>query len=270
MANIKKIRIRFAVSSLLLTFITVFILLPIDDTFARRGGYYGVGYAGRGSIRHSNYGRPYQSRPYYTRPSYQRDYGSTSSRQYLERHQNIADFAGGSRRDRSYYRNSIRQENYEIPVDNYQDRSDYLRDIYTDWPHYYNYGYVVPTLPIGYTTFDAGGTNYYYSSGVYYLPRDDKYVVVPPPTGAAIRALPTGYTTINMGDIPYYYYQGTYYVSDYSGYVVTEPPAGLTVDYLPDDYKTDVNDGIKYYVYNDVTYRPYYRGGKLVYIVVKF
>ncbi len=248
--------------SCLLIFTTVLILLSIDDTFAQRGGYYGGtrGYTRGGSIRHSSYGRP----------SYQRGYGSTSSRQYLERNQNIAEFAGGSRRNRSYSRNSIRQESYEIPVDNYQDRRDYRRDVYHDWPSYYSYGSVVPILPADYTTLNSGGTTYYSSAGVYYRQRDEKYVVVPPPMGVAIRALPPGYTTVYVGDIPYYYYQGTYYVSDYSGYVVTEPPAGLTVDYVPDGYKTEVNGGVRYYVYNDVTYRPYYRGGNLVYIVVKF
>ena len=261
--------------SCLLIFTTVLILFSIDDTFARRGGHYGGtrGYNGGGSIRHSSYGRPYQSRPYESRPyqsrSYQSGYGSTSSRQYLERNQNIAEFAGGSRRNRSYSNNSIREEAYEDVGDDYQDRRDYRRDVYHDWPSYYNYGYVVPILPVDYKTLDSAGTTYYYSSGVYYLPRDDKYVVVAPPSGAAIRALSPGYTTINVGNIPYYYYQGTYYVSDYSGYVVTEPQAGLTVDYVPDGYKSEVNGGVKYYVYNDVTYRPYYRDGKLVYIVVK-
>jgi hypothetical protein len=216
------------VVSFLLMFSTGFIILPIDDTFARRGGsYYGSGgsYGGRGSIRHSDYGRPYQSRSYQSR-TYQSGYGSASSREYLERNQNIAAFAGGSSRNRSYSNNSIREEAYEDVGDDYQDRPNYRRDVYYDWPNYYNYGYVVPTLPVDYKTLDSGGTTYYYSSGVYYLPRDDKYEVVSPPKGAAIRALPPGYTTTNVGSITYYYYQGTYYVSDYSGYVVKDPPLG--------------------------------------------
>ena len=258
---------------LIVMFSTVFTILSADDTFSRRGGsYYGTGggYSGRGIIRHSGYGRPYQprpyqSRPYYTSTGYVSAYGSASSREYLERNQGIAAFASRSTRNRFYSDNSIREASYEDSGAGYQGR----REVYYDWPRYYNYGSVVERLPADYTTLNSNGITYYYSSGTYYLLRDDKYVVVAPPKGVAIRKLPPGYTTTNLGNKPYYYYQGTYYVSDYSGYVVTEPPAGLTVDYLPDDYKTEVIDGVRYYVYDDVIYRPYYRDGKLVYAVVR-
>ena len=68
--------------------------------------------------------------------------------------------------------------------------------------------------------------NYFYFSGVWYLPSGAGFVVVRPPLGVIVPILPPFYTTIWFGGIPYYYANDIYYVwrPDLNGYQVTAPP----------------------------------------------
>lgn len=45
----------------------------------------------------------------------------------------------------------------------------------------YSPGYVVQTLPSGYTTTSVGGTTYYTANGTYFRPHQGGYVVVKSP-----------------------------------------------------------------------------------------
>jgi hypothetical protein len=45
----------------------------------------------------------------------------------------------------------------------------------------YSPGYVVQSLPSGYTTTSVGGTSYYTYDGVFYRPHDSGYIVVETP-----------------------------------------------------------------------------------------
>ena len=44
-------------------------------------------------------------------------------------------------------------------------------------------GIFVPVLPLGYITMQIGSSAYYVANDVYYMRRDDGYVVVEPPAG---------------------------------------------------------------------------------------
>jgi len=68
--------------------------------------------------------------------------------------------------------------------------------------------------------------DYFYISGVWYLPSGPGFVVVRPPMGVIVPILPPFYTTIWVGGIPYYYANDIYYVwrTDLNAYEVTSPP----------------------------------------------
>lgn len=68
--------------------------------------------------------------------------------------------------------------------------------------------------------------DYFYFSGVWYLPSGPNFVVVRPPIGIVVPILPPFYTTVWLGGIPYYYANDVYYLwrPDLNAYQVTTPP----------------------------------------------
>ncbi len=125
----------------------------------------------------------------------------------------------------------------------------------------YEPGYVINTLPAGYSTEVVSGTRYYYHDNVYYRPQGRGYVVVQSPRGGhyndhdgrnrdgggrdhdgrdwngdgrdrdghrgnvtVIKSLPHGYVVVNRGGHRYYRAGGTYYEAHSGGYVVVREP----------------------------------------------
>lgn len=88
----------------------------------------------------------------------------------------------------------------------------------------------IPGPPAHAVVVDHRDMRYYYSGGVWYVPRGPRFVVVTPPVGVFVPVLPPFYTTVWFGGIPYYYADDTYYVwrdSD-QGYEVVDPPTDHT------------------------------------------
>lgn len=87
-------------------------------------------------------------------------------------------------------------------------------------------GAVVRVVPRDVRVVVHSGTRYYFSAGVWYLPRGGRYVVVAPPVGLFVPVLPPYYTAVWVGGVPYYYANEVYYTPHAGGYVVVEPPKG--------------------------------------------
>jgi hypothetical protein len=91
--------------------------------------------------------------------------------------------------------------------------------------HYYPApGYVVPHVPQGAITIDAGPQRYWFHSGIWYRPYQSGFRVILPPIGIVIPVLPSAYVTLTLGGIPYYYANGLYYRPVPDGYAVVAPP----------------------------------------------
>jgi Family of unknown function (DUF6515) len=92
--------------------------------------------------------------------------------------------------------------------------------------HYYSaHGMVVTTVPGRPLIVTHAGAPYYYSGGVWYVPRGPSFVVVGAPVGVFVPVLPPFYTTVWFAGAPYYYANDTYYMyrAD-QGYEVVDPP----------------------------------------------
>jgi hypothetical protein len=99
--------------------------------------------------------------------------------------------------------------------------------------------YRVKVLPHRRHVIHHHNRDYFYISGVWYLPSGSGFVVVRPPLGVIVPILPPFYTTIWVGGIPYYYANDIYYAwrSDLNGYEVTSPP--VKEDEPPPPYVAD-------------------------------
>ena len=74
------------------------------------------------------------------------------------------------------------------------------------------FGLTLGFLPRGYWGFNWGGYPYYYYSGVFYKPTEDKkYQVVVPPVGVEVPNIPKDAKPIVVNDQKLYEYLGTYY-----------------------------------------------------------
>ncbi|MBS0580955.1 MAG: hypothetical protein JSR36_16990 [Proteobacteria bacterium] len=67
---------------------------------------------------------------------------------------------------------------------------------------------------------------YYYSGGVWYVPRGPSYVVVGAPVGVFVPVLPPYYSIVWVAGVPYYFANQTYYSwsPQQNSYQVVEPP----------------------------------------------
>lgn len=61
---------------------------------------------------------------------------------------------------------------------------------------------------------------YYFSNGIWYVKRDDVYIVSLPPEGIYVTSLPSGHKIIRRRGGPYYYYNGIYYRKSGHKYIV--------------------------------------------------
>ena len=131
-------------------------------------------------------------------------------------------------------------------------------------------GAAILTMPRGHTTVIVGGGTYYYHGGVYYQQGPSGYVVIGGPIGARVTVLPTGYSMVPVGPTTYYYYYGNYYRYDSVAlvYIVIAAPQGAIVPVLPNGYSEVYVNRETLYVVGEVSYRPVYRDGVLVYVVL--
>lgn len=103
----------------------------------------------------------------------------------------------------------------------------------------YEPGYVIDTLPSGYTTIDIGGTTYYSYNDTYYRPRGNRYVVVEHPQRAHRHSGPHG-------------------DRDHDGIDNWQDRRrdNAYVQRLPERYRIVTHRGTRYYVAGDTYYRP--------------
>lgn len=158
------------------------------------------------------------------------------------------------------------------------------------------YGTVIARPLPTFRTVVIGGGTYYCDRDVYYVQRQDRYVVVPPPPGAYVRYLPAEYEEIVVGDSRYFYADDTYYVEDADvevdididdddfdididididkerkrrgGYRVVEPPVGAYIYHLPEVYEPVVVRNVTFYRAGGAYYRPVLREGRTAYLRV--
>jgi len=90
----------------------------------------------------------------------------------------------------------------------------------------YRPGYVINSVPGGYSRVPYRGQDYFYSGGYWYRPQGPHYVVVTPPYGVRVRSLPSYSSEVWIGSSLFFVAAGTYYVyqQDTQDYVVTSPP----------------------------------------------
>lgn len=91
-------------------------------------------------------------------------------------------------------------------------------------------------MPGGYSRIPYRGSDYFYSSGYWYRPQGQRYVVVAPPRGVRVRYLPDYAQQVWLGSALFFLAAGTYYTYEQSTqeYVVAEPPEGVEPVYSPE------------------------------------
>ncbi len=112
-------------------------------------------------------------------------------------------------------------------------------------------------------------TPYRYYQGVFYMPANGGYIVVPPPLNIAVPDLPPGFITMQIGNTQYYYYGGVFYIFSQNGYLVVRAPAGAIVFNLPEGATQVQADNIVYLKYNNTFYQPILYNGQNAYEVVE-
>ncbi len=158
-----------------------------------------------------------------------------------------------NRQDRNENRRENHQDRNENRRENRQDRNENRRENRQDWRqdrrqdrrqfnrrhtvlHYSSHrvGVHVNVLPGVHVSLNLGGSRFYYSSGVYYRPAGNRFVVVTAPIGASIAVLPFGYVDFHLGPRRFYYVNRTYYVYEptTTQYVVVEQPEGVDEEQL--------------------------------------
>ena len=142
-------------------------------------------------------------------------------------------------------------------------------------PHFYYYhlpaiGECVSRLPNG-AIMMASGSNYFYYNGIFYQPRNGRYIVVLAPKGIRINILPYEFIKLKIDNNNYYYFFGTFYTLCKDGsFIVTTPPIGAKVNALPYGYKIVKEDNIDCYLFNKTLYKEIItEGNKTKYLVIK-
>jgi hypothetical protein len=86
-------------------------------------------------------------------------------------------------------------------------------------------GYMVGRLPPRAAVITRGTHRYWFADGVWYAPRDGRYMVVRPPYGVVVVGLPAFATVVTIGALTYYYANNVYYRPLPGGrYEVVPPP----------------------------------------------
>ncbi|MBB5352153.1 hypothetical protein HNR46_002396 [Haloferula luteola] len=123
----------------------------------------------------------------------------------------------------------------------------------------YQPGYVVNTLPSGYSTVSVSGTTYYRHNDVYYRPRGNRYVVVERPGGQYIgphgdRDRDGRPNWRDQRDNRYDRRDGRYDRDSHAHFVQT----------LPSGYRVVTHRGTRYYVAGNTYYQPQNNGYVIV------
>jgi hypothetical protein len=135
-------------------------------------------------------------------------------------------------------------------------------------PHWHPVGFFLSALAADAIWFNFSGQRYGYDDGVYYLPANGGYDVVPAPIGAVVGSLPDGYETTMVGNDTFYYFGGAFYVATDQGYQVVAAPPGAVITQLPTGAVDQQINGQDLLVYNNVYYSPISENGQDAYEVV--
>jgi hypothetical protein len=135
-------------------------------------------------------------------------------------------------------------------------------------PHWHPVGFFLSALAADAIWFNFSGQRYGYDDGVYYLPENGGYDVVPAPIGAVVGGLPDGYETTMVGNDTFYYFGGAFYVATDQGYQVVAAPPGAVITQLPTGAIDQQINGQDLLVYNNVYYSPISENGQDAYEVV--
>ena len=138
------------------------------------------------------------------------------------------------------------------------------------YPAYHPAGFYVVVVPTTAVIVPVQSQTYYNDQGIYYMPSNGGYVVVPAPVGATVTTLPPATQTVVVTETTNnYYYGGTYYEKSDKGYVVVPPTAGCVVENLPQGgVETKVGD-VTYVKVGETYYQPIQKNGKNMYEVVE-
>jgi hypothetical protein len=128
------------------------------------------------------------------------------------------------------------------------------------------YGALVATMAATAVAVSVANTQYYYASGVWYLPSEGQYQVVAAPVDATVTSLPPDAVAIGNDE---YYYGGTYYQKTAKGYVVVAPRAGTVVENLPPGGEEVAMGDRKYVKIGETYYQPIEQDGRAKYEVVE-
>jgi hypothetical protein len=98
---------------------------------------------------------------------------------------------------------------------------------------------------------------YHYRDGIFYLQKEDTYVIHEPHVGFRVPTIPVGRREYTFDGTAYYYYYGTFYVFNpvVKMYDVAVPPVGAIVDWIPRDAEMKEMSGETYYIVNGVKYK---------------
>jgi hypothetical protein len=136
-------------------------------------------------------------------------------------------------------------------------------------PHWHPLGFFLPALAADAVVLTFDNRHYYYDDGVYYLPSNGGYTVVPAPIGAIVGALPPGYETTTAADgNTYFYFGGVFYIYTGQGYQVVPAPPGAVITQLPVGAVEQGINGEILLVYNNTYYLPISQDGEDAYEVV--
>ncbi|MBQ4832040.1 hypothetical protein J8L70_02180 [Pseudoalteromonas sp. MMG010] len=80
------------------------------------------------------------------------------------------------------------------------------------------------TLPAA-TVVKYNGNKFNVVDGIFYMIKNAKYIMTPPPQGLNIKVLPKNAKLVSYNKQNYYQYKNVYYVKTHNGYQVVKAPA---------------------------------------------
>jgi hypothetical protein len=136
--------------------------------------------------------------------------------------------------------------------------------------YYRTVGHVSTESPTGDSQMvDVDGHVYYYERGVFWVQQGSRYVVVPAPIGALVKALPERAEILAGQKTAMYYWYGAFFGEQDGKYEVLKPPAGVAVSYLPEGYKQERVGGATAYTYGSTCFEPVVAQGTIKYQVAE-
>src|SRR5262249_32330664 len=142
--------------------------------------------------------------------------------------------------------------------------------VYAWGPAYRPYGAFVGAVAATAIVVSVANQQYRYHQGVWYLPSDGGYTVVPAPVGATVATLPPGAEVVQATPTTTnYYYGGSYYEQTPGGYMVVAPTAGTIVYNLPQGGQEVTIGQQRYVKVGETYYQPIQVNGRDAYEVVE-